>query len=96
WCELLGLTQVGRHDNFFELGGHSLMAVQLINRIQSDFLVNVPISAFFRSPTIFELSEFILSAQTEMSEDTEIDEIKKLIDSMSPEELALFLKEGSN
>jgi acyl carrier protein len=96
WCDLLGVTQVGRHDNFFELGGHSLMAVQLMNRIKASFLIDVPISTFFMSPTIFELSEAILSAQVKMAQDTEIEEIEKMIDLMSPEELELILKEGSD
>ena len=36
WCELLGLSAVGRRHNFFELGGDSLMAMQVIVRVQRE------------------------------------------------------------
>ena len=46
WRELLKLNQVGIHDNFFDLGGHSLMIVQVINRINQAFSVNLGVPGF--------------------------------------------------
>src|SRR5690606_26329638 len=42
WEELLHVRKVGRNHNFFELGGHSLTTMQLIARIQSWLLVDIP------------------------------------------------------
>jgi amino acid adenylation domain-containing protein len=52
WAELLGLERVGIHDNFFELGGHSLLAVRLCSRIAERFGEKLPLSTFFRGPTV--------------------------------------------
>ncbi|KYP82313.1 hypothetical protein WB66_23990 [bacteria symbiont BFo1 of Frankliniella occidentalis] len=93
WEELLSVTQIGRHDNFFELGGHSLMAVQLINRIQSVFLVDISISSLFISPTLLELAKTIFTAQMNMIEEEDIAEIQRALDAMSVEELAKMMDE---
>ncbi|MCL6742542.1 non-ribosomal peptide synthetase [Kosakonia sp. R1.Fl] len=96
WCELLGLSQVGRHDNFFELGGHSLMAVQLISRIQSEFFIEVSISTLFLSPTLLAQAEAIFSAQLDTLAGDEIAAIQHELDEMLPEELAKMISEGHN
>ncbi|MEJ8322499.1 non-ribosomal peptide synthetase, partial [Kosakonia sacchari] len=96
WCELLGLSQVGRHDNFFELGGHSLMAVQLISRIQSEFFIEVSISTLFLSPTLLAQAEAIFSAQLDALAGDEIAAIQHELDEMLPEELAKMISEGHN
>ncbi|WP_340608444.1 amino acid adenylation domain-containing protein [Xenorhabdus bharatensis] len=91
WQELLSLERVGRHDSFFEIGGHSLLATRLIARIQTEFLVQIPIVSIFQSSRLSELSELILSAQMNSAwgDDTEL--IKKNLDSMSAEELLAIL-----
>ena len=58
WCELLGLSQVGRHDNFFELGGHSLLAVQLLNRMAKTGLA-ISLATLFARPSLAQLAGFI-------------------------------------
>ncbi|WP_200552224.1 amino acid adenylation domain-containing protein [Kosakonia sp. LAM2021] len=58
WCELLGLSQVGRHDNFFELGGHSLLAVQLLNRMaKTGFAISL--ATLFANPSLAQLAGVI-------------------------------------
>ncbi|CAI8787990.1 amino acid adenylation domain-containing protein [Kosakonia quasisacchari] len=96
WCELLGLSQVGRHDNFFELGGHSLMAVQLISRIQGEFFIDVSISTLFLSPTLLAQADAIFSAQIDAIAGDEIAAIQHELDEMLPEELAKMISEGHN
>jgi amino acid adenylation domain-containing protein/natural product biosynthesis luciferase-like monooxygenase protein len=52
WCDLLGVSQVGRSDQFFELGGHSLLAVQLVSRLRQTFRADVTLSELFAQPTL--------------------------------------------
>lgn len=59
WCTELGVSAVGVFDNFFERGGHSLKAVSLINRIQAEFKINLPLRALFDHQTIDSLGRVI-------------------------------------
>ncbi len=59
WAGALKLQAVGVHDNFIELGGHSLLAVWIITQVRLQFLVDLPISRFFTSPTIAEQARLV-------------------------------------
>ncbi|HLJ27398.1 MAG TPA: amino acid adenylation domain-containing protein [Candidatus Angelobacter sp.] len=59
WQEELGITDVGVFDNFFERGGHSLKAVKLINQLQIEFAINLPLRTMFDHQTIDSLSRAI-------------------------------------
>lgn len=52
WMEVLGLKQVGVRDNFFALGGDSLKMVRVIVTLYGYTGVELPIAAFFETPTI--------------------------------------------
>ncbi|MEJ8322500.1 amino acid adenylation domain-containing protein, partial [Kosakonia sacchari] len=58
WCELLGLSQVGRQDNFFELGGHSLMVVSLLERLRGQGMT-LDIRGAFSAPVLAEMAQRI-------------------------------------
>jgi acyl carrier protein len=63
WSELLGVDQVGVRDDFFtELGGHSLLATQVISRVRYAFQVDLPLRAFFETPTVAGLAAAIEGA----------------------------------
>ncbi len=62
WQETLGVERVGAYDDFFELGGHSLMATRLVSRLRDRFGAEVPIDAFFASPTVAGLARLITVA----------------------------------
>ncbi|HEY0078606.1 MAG TPA: amino acid adenylation domain-containing protein, partial [Pyrinomonadaceae bacterium] len=59
WSEVLKVERVGVRDNFFELGGHSLLATQVVSRLRDAFGVELPLSRFFESPVVAELSSFV-------------------------------------
>lgn len=60
FSNILGLGRVGRNDNFFELGGHSLRATRVVNQIEKETGVRLPLKAIFAAPTVLELSEEIM------------------------------------
>ncbi|MBC8953403.1 non-ribosomal peptide synthetase [Xenorhabdus sp. PB62.4] len=91
WQDLLGLARISRHDNFFELGGHSLMVVRLITRIKNQFMVNIPLTSLFISPTLMEQADIIFSAQMNEIGENEIESMQSNLDSMSAEELMAIL-----
>ena len=52
WAEVLGRGPVGREEDFFALGGHSLLATQVVSRLRDALGVDLPLRAFFASPTV--------------------------------------------
>lgn len=56
WQEILGVDHVGLHDDFFTLGGESLAALQILNRVQDMFGMEVSLKKFFEHPTVAGLS----------------------------------------
>ncbi|MCP4134083.1 MAG: amino acid adenylation domain-containing protein [bacterium] len=57
WSEVLGVEGIGIDDNFFEMGGDSILAIKVIQKINSGFNIEVPISAIMRNSTIRGLAE---------------------------------------
>jgi acyl carrier protein len=62
WKEILGVEIIGVGANFFRLGGHSLTATLLAARIFKEFQVKIPLPEVFRTPTIKDLSSYIIAA----------------------------------
>jgi amino acid adenylation domain-containing protein len=63
WRDSLGLGQIGILDNFFDLGGHSLLAAKIVSRLKTTFAVDIPLRAFFDSPTIAGVSATLAMAR---------------------------------
>ncbi len=59
WCDVLGISRVGREEDFFELGGHSLLATRVVSRLRDIFNVDVPVRRMFETPTVAGLSTSI-------------------------------------
>jgi amino acid adenylation domain-containing protein len=52
WRQVLNVPQVGAADNFFHLGGHSLLATQVTARLRDELRIEIPLRAFFETPTV--------------------------------------------
>ncbi|MEE1057566.1 MAG: amino acid adenylation domain-containing protein, partial [Acutalibacteraceae bacterium] len=60
--EILGAEQVGINDGFFELGGHSLRATRLVNRIEAETGVRIPLKDVFVNTTPEQLAKLVVEA----------------------------------
>ena len=56
WREVLRLDRVGINDNFFELGGQSILAIQIIQRVNATFAINLPMRTIFEESSIAALA----------------------------------------
>jgi acyl carrier protein len=52
WREILGVDSVSLSDDLFDLGGHSLTITRISVRIRSRIGVDVPLAAFYDTPTV--------------------------------------------
>ncbi|HET9894917.1 MAG TPA: amino acid adenylation domain-containing protein [Streptosporangiaceae bacterium] len=92
---LLGTDTVRVHDSFFLMGGNSLQSTQLIYRAARRFGVEIPLSAFFRQPTLAHLAVLIDRARLALlPEDEQVaaleamtdDEVTRLLGSAARQE----------
>ena len=59
WKKVLKHDNFSINDNFFEIGGHSLKAARISAIVYDEFGLDVKLGAFFDSPSIKELAEYI-------------------------------------
>ncbi|MEU4565179.1 amino acid adenylation domain-containing protein [Micromonospora sp. NPDC023956] len=59
WQDVLKIPDIGPHEDLFDLGGHSLTITRISGRITQRLGVEVPLDAFFDTPTIAEIAEII-------------------------------------
>jgi acyl transferase domain-containing protein/acyl carrier protein len=66
WQNFFGIEPIGIEDNFFEMGGDSLRAIGLIERIQKELGVGVPVAKFFANATTIKgMVEYISGSAKE-------------------------------
>jgi len=83
WTSLLGIDAIGRDDNFFDLGGHSLAATRMIERVNDQFSVRIPlVAAFGIGATVAGLAEAVESAIIANASD---DELAAALEALSDE-----------
>ncbi|MCI5119714.1 MAG: amino acid adenylation domain-containing protein [Candidatus Electrothrix sp. AUS4] len=61
WCEILKIDKVGTQDKFFDIGGNSLLSVRLIDLLEKQTGIALPIVKFYQYPTIETLANYIQS-----------------------------------
>ncbi|MFQ6850239.1 amino acid adenylation domain-containing protein [Streptomyces sp. 35M1] len=59
WQEVLRLDDIGPDEDLFDLGGHSLTITAIAARIRKRLGVEVPLDAFFDTPTLAEISALV-------------------------------------
>jgi non-ribosomal peptide synthetase component F len=59
WTDVLGVPDVRLTDNLFDLGGHSLLVTRIISRVRKALDVEVPIHAFFETPTLGAIAQIV-------------------------------------
>ena len=59
WCAALGKSTVGLHTNFFDAGGNSLLLLQVRSKVGALLGHAIPLTDFFRFPTIHSLAEHL-------------------------------------
>ncbi len=64
WQQLLGIDRVGVDEDFFRLGGESLSALQILNRVQERFGVELSLRDFYAAPTVQGLTQQIRGARS--------------------------------
>jgi acyl carrier protein len=59
WRDVLGLAAIERDQNFFDLGGRSLQVLRVRERLRQRTGRELPITDFFRFPSIRQLAEHV-------------------------------------
>lgn len=63
WQQFLDVDSIGIYDDFFKLGGHSLLAVKLVNAIEKEFSIPIPIKELFEYSCIADLADYLIVKQ---------------------------------
>ena len=63
WSDVLGIEPIGIRDNFFDFGGQSLRATRVLTRVRSELVVELGLTALFKTPTIEAMAAEITEMQ---------------------------------
>ena len=63
YADILGLSEeiIGVSDPFYRLGGNSLLAIRLVNEINKELSLNIPLASLLEQQTIELLSNYIFT-----------------------------------
>jgi acyl-CoA synthetase (AMP-forming)/AMP-acid ligase II len=59
WSLVLKIPSIGKSDNFLKIGGDSILASQVVARVREQTGAELPMWAFFKSPTLREMAAFL-------------------------------------
>jgi yersiniabactin nonribosomal peptide synthetase len=60
WKDLLQVEDISVEDNFFEIGGDSLLAIQCMNRLTKELMVDVSLQDIFSADSLRALAKTLL------------------------------------
>ena len=94
-------AKIDIHQPLTSLGIDSLMAVELKNRVETEFAISVPVTALLQGPTLAQLAAIVLeqlteeepAAASELPPPTTEEELLATIDQLSDEEVDHLLEE---
>ncbi|MCC8465799.1 amino acid adenylation domain-containing protein [Photorhabdus bodei] len=67
WEEVLTRESISTEDDFFALGGNSLIAVHLIQRLNEEFALSLPLHTLFEAATVKQLAKIVEGEVTRLS-----------------------------
>jgi amino acid adenylation domain-containing protein len=59
WKSSLKVEHIGLDDDFFMLGGHSMIAAQVMQKLEKETSIRLPLTALFEAPTVKKLSRYV-------------------------------------
>jgi thioesterase domain-containing protein/acyl carrier protein len=59
WSSSLKVNNIGLDDDFFMMGGHSMIAAQVMQKLEKETGIRLPLTALFEAPTVKKLSHLI-------------------------------------
>lgn len=95
WAELLHIEKVGANDDFFQLGGHSLLAIEIIARVNQEFLLDIETPTFFNSESnkLAKFAQIIEANLLEKANKGELEFALREVSQLTHEEVQSLLKE---
>lgn len=75
WKGIINCSNINVNDNFFSLGGNSIKALQLVNKVNDKFHVQLTIKDIFEFSTISEMTKLIEGKGRKCENEYENDEI---------------------
>ncbi|MBF0813751.1 non-ribosomal peptide synthase/polyketide synthase [Staphylococcus saprophyticus] len=92
--EVLNIERVSIYDNFFEVGGHSLKAINVINKIEGETGIRLPLKVIFESPTVAQLGKVLNDQESSLDgQNIPIAESKSYYLASSPQKRLYVLNE---
>ncbi|MEC1681906.1 condensation domain-containing protein, partial [Bacillus mojavensis] len=65
---VLGVNKIGIRDNFFRMGGHSLKATWVMNKIEEQTGIRLPLSGIFSNPTAEGLAQKLINFESDYTQ----------------------------
>lgn len=86
--------RLGLKVSLLRFGLDSLMAVELKNRIENDFAVNIPAARLLQGPSVAELAEWLVTEVSVAGEVGEIPtQVDTVVDTLSDDEVSVMLEQ---